>query len=139
MITINLILSSMLAMLIWIIQVVHYPSFRFVDEKLFSSFHSFHSRSISYLVMPLLILELIVTATLVSKLPTNLLVLASSFLAAGIWFITFFVSVPCHNILSKTHDSKTIEKLIKTNWIRTLLWTSKMVLAVYLYLEVTHE
>lgn len=129
----------MLAMLIWIIQVVHYPSFRFVDEKRFSSFHSFHSRSISYLVMPLMILELIVTATLVSKLPTNLLVIASALITAGIWSLTFFVSVPCHNILSKTHDPKTIDKLIKTNWPRTFLWTSKMVLAVYLYIKATHE
>ncbi len=137
--TLNLVISSMLAMLIWIIQVVHYPSFRFVDGNRFSSFHSFHSRSISYLVMPLMLIELIVAATLISKFPTNFLVVASLLLLAGIWALTFFVSVPCHNILSKKHDPKTIEKLIKTNWFRTLLWTSKMVLAVNLYIEVTYE
>lgn len=139
MITLNLIISSMLATLIWVIQVVHYPSFRFVDESRFSSFHSFHSKSISYLVMPLMILELIVTATLVFKSPANLFILTSSLMLAFIWLSTFLLSVPCHNLLRQKHDPKIIEKLIKTNWIRTILWTTKMILAVYLYLEVTHE
>lgn len=129
----------MLAALIWVIQVVHYPSFRFVDESRFSSFHSFHSKSISYLVMPLMLVELVVTATLIFKLPSNLLVLTSSLLLAVIWASTFLLSVPCHNSLRKKHDPKIIEKLIKTNWIRTILWTTKMIMAVYLYIEVTHE
>ena len=139
MITLNLILTSMLATLIWVIQVVHYPSFRFVDEKRFPSFHSFHSRSISYLVMPLMLIELVVTAILAYRFPSNPSVMISSILLVVIWSSTFFVSVPCHNNLRKKYDQKTIEKLINTNWIRTLSWSSKMVLAVYLYLEVTYE
>lgn len=138
-ITLNLILTSMLTTLIWVIQVVHYPSFRFVEESRFSSFHSFHSKSISYLVMPLMLFELVVTATLFLKSPSNLLVITSSLLLAVTWSSTFFLSVPCHNSLRIKHEPKLIEQLIKTNWIRTLSWSSKMVLAVYLYLEVSYE
>lgn len=38
-----------------------------------------------------------------------------------IWLVTFFVQVPLHNALSDGYDESTVQQLIKTNWIRTLL------------------
>jgi hypothetical protein len=42
-----------------------------------------------------------------------------------IWISTFTLSVPCHKKLSLGKDSKTIDQLVKTNWIRTILWSLK--------------
>jgi hypothetical protein len=39
---------------------------------------------------------------------------------------TFLVSVPLHNLLQKERNSKIIERLILTNWPRTILWTLRL-------------
>ena len=36
-----------------------------------------------------------------------------------------FLSVPCHNALSRGKDETVIRRLVITNWPRTFLWTGK--------------
>lgn len=47
-----------LFILIWLIQIVHYPSFRYVDATQFSHFHSHHTNTITLIVLPLMLCEL---------------------------------------------------------------------------------
>ena len=135
----NLIVSSMLCCLIWIIQILHYPSFRFVDQKAFTHFEAFHTKSISLIVLPLMLTELAIAINLVFKNPGNYLFQMSLGLVLLMWFSTFFLSVPCHNLLQKNYDSQIIEKLIYTNWPRTLGWTLKLIFAVRFMKGVTYE
>ena len=139
MITLNLILSSMLTCLIWIVQILHYPSFMFVDKNHFAAFEAFHTKSISFIVLPLMLLEITVSSMLFYQNPRSFFTLGSCLLLAFIWGTTFLVSVPCHNILSTGFDQITIEKLISTNWIRTISWSMKMILSIFLYIGVTYE
>ena len=139
MIILNLILSSMLTCLIWIVQILHYPSFKFVDKNHFVEFEAFHTKSISFIVLPLMLLEITVSSLLLYQNPRSVLTLGSCLLLAFIWGTTFLVSVPCHNILSTGFDLTTIEKLVSTNWIRTISWSMKMILSIYLYIGVTYE
>ena len=44
-------------------------------------------------------------------------------LILSLWLVTFFISVPLHNKLGQARHEQIIQKLIGTNWIRTLLWT----------------
>ena len=60
----NLISSSILLGLILIVHFVHYKSFYFISDKEFVDFHSFHTRSISYLVIPLMIIVFVGAAFL---------------------------------------------------------------------------
>jgi len=56
-------------------------------------------------------------------------------LLLGIWVATAVLSVPCHHLLSLGHDVSVIERLINTNWVRTVLWTLRGLLVVVLALK----
>lgn len=138
-ILINLITSSMLMCLIWLVQILHYPSFRFIDQANFAFFESFHTRSISFIVMPLMLIELFTSGYLFFKSPQNLLLSISFLSVILIWISTFYFSIPCHQKLSLGYDRQVIEKLISTNWPRTILWSLKFLLSVLLIKGVSYE
>ena len=123
----QLVVSLLLTGLIFTIQIVHYPTFKFIDSSKFQAFHHFHSSRISTIVAPLMVLELILSGWVFLVLQ-NTFSLAGLALVALIWSITFFVSVPIHNKLSGGFQKILIQKLILTNWLRTLLWTIKFLM-----------
>lgn len=49
-----------------------------------------------------------------------------------IWAATGLFSVPAHSILEDHKDEDAINKLVSTNWIRTVLWTIKSGISLYL-------
>jgi hypothetical protein len=135
----NLIVSSMLTCLIWIVQVLHYPAFRYVDQNNFSNFESFHTKSISYIVMPLMLIELFLSSYMFLKDPKNTLLIVSLISVILIWISTFYFSIPCHTKLGFGYDSAVIEKLIFTNWPRTILWSFKLFISIILIQGVSYE
>ena len=122
----NLISSSILLGLILVIHFVHYKSFYFISDKEFIDFHTFHTRSISYLVIPLMIVEAS-TSIIICFFYYGLLPLINLILVLSIWIVTFFLQVPCHNKLSSGKSETTIKKLIDTNIIRVYLWLFKTI------------
>ena len=123
----QLIVTAFLCGLIWTVQVVHYPSFHYVAEKDFSTFHDFHSRRITYVVMLPMIFELL--TALISFVHTpSAMALSNAALAVVLWAVTFFISVPLHNKLAHQRNEATIDRLVRTNWLRTLLWSCKLAL-----------
>ncbi len=118
----ELMISSGLVVLIWIIQILHYPSFRFVRTEEFPVFSRFHANRISFIVVPLMILEL--GLALINPRPVI------AILVTGVWLCTFLLQVPCQNKLSVSHDTRIVDRLISTNWIRTVLWTIKLIILV---------
>lgn len=126
----NVISAFLLTGVIWTIQLVHYPSFHFIDKLSFTNFHNFHERRISIIVMPLMILELISSVALYFNDMSNHTFLLNLIVVGLIWCSTFFIQVPIHNILSQKKDNTMIEKLVNTNWIRTFLWSMRMLLII---------
>jgi hypothetical protein len=45
-----------------------------------------------------------------------------------IWASTFLLQVPLHGILEQQPDTRSMERLVTTNWTRTILWTLRLVL-----------
>jgi hypothetical protein len=133
MISINIIydiyLYSNLALigLIWTVQLVHYPSFLFVEKSRFFEFQDHHMKKITFVVMPLMLIELFCGAILLYQNYNNLLFLTSFLCLAFIWAWTFFVNVPLHSKLLLKHDDELIHALIKSNWPRTILWSFKLI------------
>lgn len=109
--------------LIWTVQLVHYPSFRYVPD--FTEFHPHHTSSITLIVLPLMLLELAVTGWLAYRTQFAWPYLVPLVLVILIWANTFFQAVPLHNALGKLRSDADIESLIRVNWPRTLLWTVK--------------
>ncbi len=113
--------------LIWLIQLVHYPSYRYIGEKEFFSFQQFHVQTITLIVGPVMILELM---SLVFLLIQNwgIHLWWQFFMTLGIWISTIVFSIPCHEQLKTKKDFHLIKRLIQTNWPRTILWTGKSIL-----------
>ena len=128
----HLIMASIMVGVIWVIQLVHYPSFRFTDKEKYVSFQIFHMRNISFIVMPVMILEFL--SGLVLVLYNNnheSLLMVSFFLLLIIWLVTALFFAQIHQKLSKGYDETLVTKLVSLNWIRTLLWTVRSFIIAY--------
>ena len=123
----QLLLAACLTGLIWTVQLVHYPSFDYVAEEMFSAFHAHHTGSITIVVLPLMLAELAAGAYAWwqsgwARTPGLLLGMV-----VLIWASTFGLSVPLHETLGTAgKDSAVIDRLVRTNWPRTLLWTLRL-------------
>ncbi len=128
--------------LIWFVQVVHYPLFANVGETGYRAYQMEHMRLTTYVVMPVMLLELATAGLLLlypdSRLPWSLLVANASMLAL-IWASTFFLQVPVHEQLVNGLNTGLVQKLVFGNWIRTILWTVRGVLLAWLIWKVIEK
>lgn len=116
--------------LIWIVQLVHYPAFSFIEqsEAAFTKFCHFHVTRISVIVGPVMLVDLLSGFLLLNIDSIPLVWSSLNFMALiAIWLSTSFLSIPCHNKLFKGYNSQTIYRLIWSNWPRTILWTMRAV------------
>jgi hypothetical protein len=116
-----------MAGVIWIMQLVHYPMFRSLDRTTFSASHHYHSRSISIIVMPVMVIE-IGLASLLCWNQKFLDVQSDVALALLLvnWATTFFVIVPLHDRLrSNGFQDDVHASLLRWNWVRTIGWTAR--------------
>ncbi|MEO0334996.1 MAG: hypothetical protein AAF202_01285 [Pseudomonadota bacterium] len=112
--------------LIWTIQLVHYPSFHFVDKAGFVSFEAFHSMRISIIVLPVMLIELLTAGALVYLLPAvRPWMLANFVLLGAIWLVTLLISARIHGELAAGYDEAKVSWLVTSNWFRTLLWSGR--------------
>jgi uncharacterized membrane protein len=120
--------------LIWMVQVVHYPLFAHVGAEGYEAFHQRHMRLITWIVAPAMLVEAATAAALVAWPPaagrgTALLGLA---LVAVLWLSTALLQVPAHTRLARGYDPAAHRRLVHTNWLRTLLWTARGLLALWM-------
>jgi hypothetical protein len=121
---------------ILVVQVVHYPSFSFVEPERFSIFHAEHVQRITLIVAPLMTIEIACSASLLGcRGMDRVLAIAGFVLLVVVWGTTFLVAVPAHEALSKGFSETAHSKLVATNWVRTLAWTARMVPALGLVLS----
>lgn len=121
--------------LIWFIQVVHYPMLADVGESDFVRFEQIHQQRTTWVVMPVMLVELGLAAYLVLNRPPAIpawMAWTGLALVLAVWGTTFFVSVPCHNRLAQGFDALTHHKLVATNWLRTFGWTARGLLAIWM-------
>ncbi len=129
----NLIVSSILLGLILVIHFVHYKSFNFIDVEKFVEFHKFHTKNISFLVIPLMIIEVVISI-IICYFYFSILSLINLSLVALIWIITFLLQVPSHNKLSTGKSIAEIEKLVSGNVFRVYLWFFKAIVSTLIIL-----
>ena len=104
-----------------------------ISKDKFPAYHNFHSIRISILAMPLMFGELVTSIMLWYQNFNNAIqtvFLINLIIVLLIWLSTFLIQVPLHNALSKEKNTEEISKLICTNWIRTILWTSRSILMI---------
>ena len=133
----HLIFTSIMTGVIWVIQIVHYPSFHFIEKELYTAFQKFHMNKISIIVIPIMLAELITGMMLfLDKSSKSPFLIISLIILVLIWLITGVFFSKAHNELITGYQELVVNQLVVMNWIRTLLWTLRLLLLicfVYLY------
>jgi len=117
-----------LMILIWLVQLIIYPSFTYFEKARLQAWHSKYTSMISIIVMPLMLVQLASTFYLIYN-GFNYILLLQSILIILLWMSTFFEAVPLHKkIDSGLEIKKVIEKLVQVNWKRTMMWSAIVIL-----------
>lgn len=116
--------------LVWFVQIVHYPLFKEVPLKDFPAYQKKNFVT-GYVTVPVMFMELFSGLYLLFAVYSHLF-LANMILLAVIWGSTFLFQVPTHLALVETPSLKLFDKLINTNWIRTISWTVRSGILGYL-------
>jgi hypothetical protein len=129
----KLLVDTSLFILIWMVQLLIYPSFLYFKEIDIKKWHKRYTGRIIIIVLPLMLGQLLhySRSVFLDFSTYNVAMLAA---VLGTWGITFFVSVPLHQDLDHLKDSLASRlKLVKTNWIRTALWTVILIINIINY------
>jgi hypothetical protein len=121
---------STLAMVgvIWFVQLVHYPLFNRVGTEAFVGFQACNLRKTGWVVIPLMLIELATALLLIWQRPEGILpdqVWIGVGLLVAIWLSTALIQAPLHRRLSLEFLPGTHRKLVMTNWIRTIAWSAR--------------
>ena len=132
----NFALACALTGLIWLVQVVHYPGLMLVGKADFVRYHAAHTRRMGYVVAAPMVAELGLALWLAwVAYPTWGAGLALGQLAPVlvVWLATFLLAVPFHNRLAAGgYNYIALDSLTRTNWLRTLAWTTRAALLGWL-------
>ena len=129
----NLSASLFLCGLIWVIQLLHYPFFHHIEKSDFIKHQSTHKFRISILVIPAMLTELGSSAILAYGANFEQHLHISGFIIVLlIWASSFFIQVPLHHKISGGYDTGAVDRLVSTNWIRTILWTTKALISIWI-------
>jgi hypothetical protein len=130
---IHLAATLFLTGLIWVIQIVHYPLLDQGGVDGFAGFHRRHTRRISLVVIPPMLVELATACWLALENPEAVPVALPRIglvLLGIVWLSTFALQVPEHNRLSRGFDRAAHRRLVTGNWIRTIAWSLRAAVAL---------
>jgi hypothetical protein len=120
---IKLLIDTGLFILIWIIQLVIYPSFLYYSEQDLNRWHAAYTQRISIVVMPLMLGQVFFYGYGI-LLDWQTVDIFLCVLILFNWLVTFLSAVPLHNRIQLANNSmQARQKLLRINWFRTIAWT----------------
>lgn len=126
---IRLIVDFGLVILIWIVQLIIYPSFLFYQKEDLIRWHQKYTGRIGAIVLPLMLLQLVTNLIQVAQVQT-VIQIASLVFVILVWIFTFTQFIPMHAQITAGHTNDILlQRLVKLNWSRTLLWTVVFILS----------
>lgn len=128
--------------LIWFVQLVHYPLLAKVEREAFVDYEREHCERTGWIAGPLMVVEALLAGLLwwqpaygsLHAPGSKELVAGGLVLVALIWMSTFGLQTPDHGRLCERWDPAAQARLVRLNWIRTVLWTVRSGLAGWLLL-----
>ena len=111
--------------LIWTVQLAIYPLFSAIPAASFPVYHARYTRTIGFVVAPLMLVELGTALLWVTRSPTAALPWLGLGLVGVIWLTTAFTQVPQHRRLALAHDPDLIHRIVRGNWLRTAAWSAR--------------
>lgn len=120
---------------IWFVQVVHYPLMASVGVEGYALYQRAHQRLTTFVVAPPMIVELLTAAALVVWRPVNVPQWAAWLglvLVGLVWTSTAMLQIPAHQRLATRFDADVHRRLVRGNWVRTVLWSARTALASWM-------
>ena len=121
--------------LIWFVQLVHYPLFQAVGKAAFSDYEQAHQQRTTWVVAPLMLVEVLTSFLLLGaglEGADRVAAWTGFALLVVIWTSTALVQVPLHQHLTAGFDPTRARQLVESNWIRTLAWSARGGIALWL-------
>lgn len=127
----RLLFDTGLLVLIWMVQILIYPSFKHYDKQNLVIWHKHYAVRLAVIVIPLMFGQLILASMQCFKTSSNQ-TLISLLLVIVVWTLTFIQFVPLHKKIAKNKATAALlKRLVNKNWWRTLLWTLIFCWSVY--------
>ncbi|RMB57613.1 hypothetical protein EAX61_10895 [Dokdonia sinensis] len=112
-----------LVVLILMVQLIVYPSFKFYDRESLLYWHKLYKTRLAVIVIPLMFAQVILSVIIVWNLSTYAII--NGILVVGVWVSTFIQFVPIHNrITNESYKELDLELLVKRNWVRVAIWVA---------------
>jgi len=116
--------------------VVHYPLFARTDTSHSPDYPDENQRRTAPVVIPPMLVEA-ATAIAIAVSPPPAIgrpaALVGLAMVAALWLSTLLVQMPLHGRLKHDgHAPATVAALVKTNWLRTILWSARALLAIWM-------
>ena len=90
---VQIIVDSGLLVLVWLVQLVIYPGFRYYSEADMKRWHKAYSTRMTIIVLPLMVSQLLVYAYLNIK-DVSIPSITALLLVISTWIVTFWLAVP---------------------------------------------
>lgn len=126
--------TCFMAGLIWFVQVVHYPLLARVATDHFAGYARAHQARTTGVVAPVMLVEAATAVAIAVSPPGGAPAVAWIALAllAIVWLSTALIQVPCHRQLEAGFAMSAHRRLVASNWIRTIGWTARAAIALWL-------
>lgn len=139
MLTLHLLATAAMVGLIWFVQLVHYPLFAAVGSDGFAEYEQMHQRRTSFVVGPLMAAEG-ATALWLALAPPHGVARLWPVLGLAVLGVvhasTVLLQVPQHAALADGYDRVRVNRLVRTNWVRTLGWSIRGLIAALIVVQV---
>lgn len=120
---IDLFIDFGLVVLIFMVQLVTYPSFLFFKRDNLIKWHTIYTGRITIIVAPMMITQGLLALYSIME-EVTMYSAVTVLLVCAVWICTFTIFVPIHKkITQDSHSESDLKRLVSKNWIRVLLWT----------------
>ena len=128
--------SGVMCGIIWFVQAVHYPLFAAVPDAHRAEYARLNRFSTAWVVLPPMIIEAVTAVWLAIWPPAAVgrtAAIVGVVLVAVLWLSTLTVQMPLHLQLERQGSTQVVvSQLVRGNWLRTILWTARAVLACWM-------
>ena len=122
-----------MAGLIWFVQVVHYPLFHQISDTKSIDYAFQNQRRTAWIVgMPMFVEGITTLWLFFDPINGRLLPLIGGLALIKIHASTIFLQVPKHAQLLNGYKKEVVDQLVKTNWIRTIGWSIRSLIAIFI-------
>jgi len=131
--------TFMMMGIVWFAQVVHYPLLDEVGFEALPSYQRLNIQLTTSLAGPIMAMEAGTALILAWKRPAAVsrsAAMTGLALVAVIWISTAILQLPQHEALAGGFDPAAHAALVGSNWIRTIAWSLRGALVVWMILKV---